>query len=171
MIAQNLLQDLQSRGVIVTAAGDKINVEGPENVLTDDLLVTLREHKAGLLAALAPKPGTCPACLSALDQQSNDCWYCSGCRVFYHTDGRLMASQARPQPLTREILEAQQLVADLQSVGCSITVTGNEVAIGNLTKMIDELWARFEEVGPEFIQVAKEVADAFDNEKANQWQH
>jgi TubC N-terminal docking domain len=53
MNAQALLHDLTGRGVILLASGDRLDLDGPDDVLTDDLLAMLRARKAELLDLLA----------------------------------------------------------------------------------------------------------------------
>jgi hypothetical protein len=53
MTAQSLLHDLAERGVILSANGDRLEVDGPDPALTDELLETLRARKAELLDLLA----------------------------------------------------------------------------------------------------------------------
>jgi hypothetical protein len=63
--AQDLLHDLATRGVILSADGGHLDVEGPADALTDELIDTLRARKAELLKLLAnsrttkrPRPGS-----------------------------------------------------------------------------------------------------------------
>lgn len=56
MNAQVLLHDLITRGVILSANGDRLDIDAPDSVLTNELLTTLSEHKAELLALLRTKP-------------------------------------------------------------------------------------------------------------------
>jgi hypothetical protein len=53
MTAQALLHDLTGRGVILSADGDRLDIDAPDSELTDDLLITLRARKAELLDLLA----------------------------------------------------------------------------------------------------------------------
>lgn len=53
MNAQALLHDLTAQGVILSVDGVQLDVDAPDSVLTDDLLETLRAHKADLLDLLA----------------------------------------------------------------------------------------------------------------------
>src|SRR5262249_12434879 len=52
MTVQNLLQELAGRGVLLAVNGNQLDIDAPDDVLTDELMATLRENKAGLLAAL-----------------------------------------------------------------------------------------------------------------------
>ena len=52
MNAQALLHDL-IRGVIVSDNDERLDIDAPDSVLTDDLLATLRTRKAELLDLLA----------------------------------------------------------------------------------------------------------------------
>ena len=53
MTAQVLLHDLTAQGVILSADGDRLDIDAPDSELTDDLLATLRARKAELLDLLA----------------------------------------------------------------------------------------------------------------------
>jgi hypothetical protein len=52
MTAQSLLRDLTALRVTLSAVGDGLAVDGPDQALTDDLLATIRHHKSDLLALL-----------------------------------------------------------------------------------------------------------------------
>lgn len=52
MTTQNFLSELAARGVILSAAGDHLDGDAPEDVLTDELLEELRRRKAELIAWL-----------------------------------------------------------------------------------------------------------------------
>jgi hypothetical protein len=52
MNAQALLHDLTGRGVVLSADGDRLDIDAPDSVLTDALLATLRARKAELLDLL-----------------------------------------------------------------------------------------------------------------------
>lgn len=53
MTAQALIFDLATAGVILSADGDRLDIDGPDAVLTDDLLAMLKARKAELLDLLA----------------------------------------------------------------------------------------------------------------------
>ena len=164
MTAQQILQDLTAKGAHLWVEGDQLKIDAPIGLLTDDTVETLRTFKPELLAALTPKPGICPACKGALDLQdkARDCWWCAGCREFFHSNGQLMARPVTPQPAYREIIEARQLIADLVAAGCTISVAGGEVAIGNLGKASADLWKRLEDAGPDFVRAAREYMESFE---------
>lgn len=52
MTAQDLLAQLEQVGVVVSVAGDRLHVEAPPGVLTDDLRHLLAKRKPELIAAL-----------------------------------------------------------------------------------------------------------------------
>jgi hypothetical protein len=52
MSAVGLLADLRQRGVILTATGDRLQIDAPVGVLTESNRAALREHKAELLMLL-----------------------------------------------------------------------------------------------------------------------
>jgi len=54
--ASELLADLRARGVVVEARGDRLRLDAPAGVLTDELRDVVRAHKPRLLALLAPPP-------------------------------------------------------------------------------------------------------------------
>ena len=56
MTANELLRDLTMRGVALSAEGGQLNVDARDELLTDELLTTLRDHKAELLALLRSEP-------------------------------------------------------------------------------------------------------------------
>ncbi len=56
MSASALLEDLLARGVNLSAQAGKLVCDAPAGVLTDADRAALREHKAALLALLAPSP-------------------------------------------------------------------------------------------------------------------
>jgi TubC N-terminal docking domain len=56
MTVRTLLQDPAAQGVIVSAVAGRLDIDGPDAALTDELLSTLKAHKAELLAALRPEP-------------------------------------------------------------------------------------------------------------------
>jgi TubC N-terminal docking domain len=63
MNAQTLLRDLAARGVILSADGAQLDVDAPDELMTDELLTTLKAHKAELIALLRSEPdaGAIPA--------------------------------------------------------------------------------------------------------------
>jgi hypothetical protein len=52
-----LLEELRRRGVTLTADGDRLVVEAPAEVVTEDLRSVLSQHKPRLLEMLRPKSG------------------------------------------------------------------------------------------------------------------
>lgn len=52
MTPQELLAELDRRGVILTPVGDKLRYDAPAGVLTPDLKEAMRQHKADLLVLL-----------------------------------------------------------------------------------------------------------------------
>lgn len=52
MTLQELLAELNRLDVNLSLAGDKLHVEAPRGVLTDDLKEAMRQHKAELVALL-----------------------------------------------------------------------------------------------------------------------
>jgi hypothetical protein len=66
--AESLLHDLTRRGVVLSADGDQLNVDAPDELITDELLATLKERKAELLELLAVE--RCPICSAEVKEQS-----------------------------------------------------------------------------------------------------
>ena len=58
MNAVELLDELGSRGITVTADGDRLKVDAPKGTLTDDLRAELKRHKTALLALLVVPPAS-----------------------------------------------------------------------------------------------------------------
>ena len=56
MNASELLTELRSRHVQVSAAGGNVRLEGPDSAITDDLTELVRTHKPELLEVLAQQP-------------------------------------------------------------------------------------------------------------------
>lgn len=52
MNAYALFRDLEQLGISLTACGDRLLLDGPDHVLTQDRLMLVAEHKAALLAEL-----------------------------------------------------------------------------------------------------------------------
>lgn len=74
MTAKAILESLRVLGASVSLVGDKLRVEAPAGVLTDDLRRELIEHKAELVRLLRPAPDlpppVCDRCGGALFWQS-----------------------------------------------------------------------------------------------------
>jgi hypothetical protein len=65
--ASALIERLANQGCRIWVAGDKLRVSDPEQVMTDTLRQTIREHKAELLRLLRSdpandRPTACPTC-------------------------------------------------------------------------------------------------------------
>lgn len=60
MTATALLADLLSRGVGLSADGDRLHVDAPKGVLTDADVAALHQHKPQILAILSAR--FCPWC-------------------------------------------------------------------------------------------------------------
>lgn len=61
MKTPELLSDLQSRGVVLRADGERLDFQGPRYVLTPQVLAAIREHKQALLKLLRPPGDTTTA--------------------------------------------------------------------------------------------------------------
>jgi TubC N-terminal docking domain len=94
MNAPELVTQLQSLGVVVNLTGNDLDVCGPEEVLSDDLISSLREHKPELLKifrlqaesepAIAGNP--CPTCGGAVLSESGEEWLHRWCPQAGHYD-------------------------------------------------------------------------------------
>lgn len=172
MNAQQILDDLTARGVRIWAEADRLKLDAPVGVVTAEDKAKLTAAKPELIAVLT-QPGTCPKChaLATLQQREPLTFWCPGCRIFSNAEGREYPKPVRAQMLCLEVVEARQLVADLMAAGCEIRVTGGEIAISNLGKLSDEIWARLEHAGPDFLRAAREMAEDFKNERGGEWKH
>lgn len=166
MTAQAILHDLATRGVILTSTGDRLDVDGPDELLTDELLATLRERKSELLELLA-SGHLCPGCAGemVLQDRERDLWWCPACRQW--------PEQGRPKPATRAEEKARKLLEDLKAAGCAFVIEDDELRLRFPSKMNAALWARFENAGDIFRAMAFEAAISDDAmpEDANEWLH
>jgi len=82
--AADLLRDLEARGVILEARGDRLRVTAPLGALSPDVVEALRRHKAELLALVAGEPRPFPYLSPRGDlvipfgADSNLCWWKGG---------------------------------------------------------------------------------------------
>lgn len=122
---------------------------------------------AASLPPLTPAPGTCLTCGEpmTLQDHAGDTWWCPGCRLFANSLGKPL-----PLPtIRRRPSQAQELLNDLQAAGCGIHLDGDELRITNLTKLSTALWARLDNAGPDFVQLARRSAEIWQNCDANPW--
>lgn len=77
MTAEFLLNDLSIRGVTLKANGEQLDVEAPGEMLTSDLLATLKTHKDELLALLGQK---CDKCAGLIETVTGNNWRHSWCQ-------------------------------------------------------------------------------------------
>jgi hypothetical protein len=83
MTALEILTDLRRAGTIVTIAGDKLRLEAPKGVLTDELKQRLATQKAEIIMLLQSETSTaCPD-----GQAKPRCSYCSMFRPIGHEAG------------------------------------------------------------------------------------
>lgn len=60
MSLDNLLHELAATGAHLAVQGDKLQIQAPKGAIRPELLAALRQHKAALLARLAPAPVPTP---------------------------------------------------------------------------------------------------------------
>jgi ribosomal protein L37AE/L43A len=173
MTAQTLLRDLAASGITLTPIGDRLDVDGPDDALTDELLATLRERKAELLDLLA-SGHRCPGCAGemVLQDRAADAWHCPNCRRWTNGQGRPLPRIEKPKPITRDADDARRLIEDLKTAGCVFLIEDGELRLKYPSKMNGALWARFENAGDVFKSLALDAA--FEDsiaENANEWLH
>jgi hypothetical protein len=146
MNAQTLVHDLTARGVRLWAEAGNLKLDAPVGLLTDEDILAIRQHKADLLAALTPQPGTCPTCQGAADLQDQqlDTWWCASCRLFFDSKGQAIPPATSPRPLTLEQQEAEKLAADLVAAGCGFNDDGEFFGVRVPFKISAALLARLE---------------------------
>lgn len=67
MTATGLLDDLRNKGVRLSVEEDRLAVDAPKGMLTDDVRQAIRQHKQALLALLSqPMPAAAPVQSTAL---------------------------------------------------------------------------------------------------------
>src|SRR5262245_28470616 len=103
MTTHELIRDLAARGVALSADGDRLNIDAPGALLTDELLATIKERKAELLELLVAE--RCPICGDGVEGQNGehyrhiwcptpghfDSWRTLGGRGFKETDAPIHA--------------------------------------------------------------------------------
>lgn len=164
MTAETILQYLSVRGIRAWVETDKIKLDAPRGSLTADDLIVIQQHKVGLLAALTPKPGTCPQCRQGmkLQDRAGDAWWCPACRIWADSKGQPLPPVVKTRPVCREEVEARKLLADLQTAGCGIYLNGDEVRITNLTKIPSALWLKLMDADTDFLRIARQMAESFE---------
>lgn len=170
MNAEAIIQDLTTRGVRVWAEADKLKLDAPVGILTDEDKAKLVAAKPELLAALS-RPGVCPKCRQGMNLQdrSGDAWFCPSCRLFADSKGQPLPPVIKKRSACREQVEARKLLADLQAAGCGVSWDGDELRITNLTKIPTALWMRLEAADSEFLKIAREMAETIESEEAGKW--
>jgi ribosomal protein L37AE/L43A len=174
MTAQTILHDLAARGIILTATGDRLDVDGPDEALTDELLATLRSRKSELLELLT-SGHLCPGCAGelVLQDRAADAWYCPNCRKWADGQGRALAPTEKPKTTTRAEAKARALIEDLKAAGCAFVIEDGELRLQFPSRMSSGLWTRFESAGDIFRSMAFEAAinDDAMPEDASEWVH
>jgi hypothetical protein len=72
--AAELLAELESCGVVLEVAGDRLRFDAPKGALTPELRKAMAQQKAELMALLAPPPsvGTDAADMAAMERDERD---------------------------------------------------------------------------------------------------
>ncbi len=87
MNPSTLIDDLTRKGVHLSVKGDRLVVDAPKRMLTDEVIGVLRDHKPEILAALRATPpwepsATCKGRLfwaDAREPPDNARWRCDRC--------------------------------------------------------------------------------------------
>jgi hypothetical protein len=160
MTAAAILTDLTTRGVRIWADADRLKLDAPTGILTDDDKTRLAEHKPELLELLA-STRFCSVCGSELRLQDRaaDAWWCPSCRLWSDGQGRPLAQTEKPKPALRDEEKARQLIEDLKAAGCAFVIEDGELHLRFPSRMSAALWTRFENAGEVFRAMAKEEAE------------
>jgi hypothetical protein len=89
MTLAELMTTLRSHDVILTACGERLRVDAPEGVLSDEMRQAIRTHKAALLAMLTqghriplPRfPAPCWRCKGPSERQGLRYLLCPQCQA------------------------------------------------------------------------------------------
>jgi ribosomal protein L37AE/L43A len=172
MIAQALLHDLTTRGVILSANGDHLDIDAPDDALTNELLAKLAENKAALLKLLN-EAHLCPGCAGKmrLQDRAQDAWYCPACRRWTDGHGQALPKIEAPKAITSDEVEARKLIEDLQAAGCVFVIEDGELRLRYPSRIPAGLWTRFESAGDVFRSMAMEatLCDGVDDEDSREW--
>jgi len=68
----------------------------------------------------------------------------------------LLAALPNPCRVFRSSAASRKLFADLLAAGCNVYWDGDELRVGNLTKIPMELWTRLESADSDFLRAARE---------------
>lgn len=90
MNIEALLAELKQKGIEVRLVDGQPKVIGPRALLTDDLVATLRQHKAELVALLSRPQDSTP---------DRPCPACGGLRYWLRPSGGWVCSQCHPAPV------------------------------------------------------------------------
>lgn len=90
MKATELMARLTARGVKLTLDGDDVVVDGPPNVLNDEIVQAIRTAKPELVEVLRSRPTSCRRC---------------GCALGWRTaEGHIACAECKPKPPTADML-------------------------------------------------------------------
>lgn len=104
MDAVALLRRLREAGCELQAEGDRLRVNAPKGVLTDELRSLIRQHKPELLRLLAPvqdrRARLAPASITlALSlRRDGTCYVCGGSQWWLSVYGALVCCLCHPPP-------------------------------------------------------------------------
>ncbi|MBK9313099.1 MAG: hypothetical protein IPM55_02450 [Acidobacteria bacterium] len=107
----DLVTTLTGQGVKIWAEGEKIQIEAPDDILTDEIIETIREHKPALLSLLALP---CPSCGNPALIEQGEGWEHRSCSGHYdaweRTPGRRWRDlDARISDIFREALKSEAI--------------------------------------------------------------
>ena len=69
---ESILSEVESRGITLEPNGNNLEIVGPEDALTEDLLLELKTHKVEILRVLRPNLHGC--CIAELKGLAAEEW-------------------------------------------------------------------------------------------------
>ena len=70
----NVLSEVESRGIKLVPKGDKLDIVGPSNALTEELIQELKAHKAEILRVITNNPDLYGCTIKELKHLAEDDW-------------------------------------------------------------------------------------------------
>ncbi len=113
-MTESLLAELAAGGITLAASGIDLAVDGPQELLTEDLLARLRDHKTKLLAWLAASGWGAPSPAAAIDLPAAPCPVCASALWWKLPSGEMRccvclqsSGELKPERATRVLLVDQ----------------------------------------------------------------